>query len=132
MKVDYIEKVFEENYKALNTSASYTDEYISKCYSLGVIDGYMKEFIYKPLIKKEKGLISYEEGYEKGLSEREKDFNKNINIYERKEDFLSRIALFDALNSITSRNLSDEAREIYEKYLVGEYDFNTKRIIPKK
>lgn len=80
-----------------------------QCYSFGYIDGYFKEKMYQEYIPDE-NIKVYQIGIKEGTLEREKNKKRAEN---QKEILLIKLAVFDAKNKNSKRNLSKEAEEIY-------------------
>ena len=129
MKDEYFKKIIDEHYKTTHIGANYLEEYINKSYILGYIDGYMKEEIYKDIIEKKEGLLAYEKGYKRGDSKRERETGKEFR--ENKKYFISKLALFDAINSDIERNISESAIDMYTDYRGGEVNLKTGKHTPK-
>lgn len=131
MKKERIDKVIEEYYRTTMVSVSGNIEtYLKKCYDLGYLDGYIGEEIYKELIKREDGMISYNRGYSRGRGKRDNSFSREVN--PRKIDFFSKLAIFDAINSIERYNISPKGRKIYDQYTTVNIDFKSGKITPMK
>ena len=130
MKKDYIIKLMDENYDVRRINISNNEKYVKKCYHLGFLDGYMREELFKDMITKEIGNISYERGYRRGLGLRDNSSSKELN--KKKEYFIARYAFYDGINGIeNSSAFSDKFKSTYDSYVHGGYSFKTGKFIKK-
>ena len=130
MKEDYITRLMDENYDVRRVNISNTEKYVKKCYHLGFLDGYMREEIYKDMITKDIGKLSYDKGYKRGLGVRDNSTTKEVK--EKKKYFIKRYAFYDALNGVDDSSVFDESfRHIYDSYVNGGYNFKTGNYLPK-
>lgn len=82
----------------------------TEIFNLGYIDGYFNECAYVNFVD-EKDIVTYSKGYVMGEDDRNKESIVTLGV--RKKMWITRLALNDATNNITSRKISKEYSKMY-------------------
>ena len=82
-----------------------------EAFLLGYLDGYFDEEAYFSYIEG-KHLVSYSSGYAFGAEKRKNTDLEKINI--QKEQWVTKLAINDAINLNFDRRISDEYKELYD------------------
>lgn len=119
-----------DEYAVMDNSPSYVSkEWENQCYFCGYIDGYFDEELYKmyidDTINNEHKLVKYNEGFNRGIRDRRlmKD-NHPKDLIKEKENFIKRLALNDVMNKVETRNLKEDALDMYDFYKGTTFSFN--------